>query len=127
MFNKTLAILGLMLGIAACSVNPATTADNVFITDTHAAAVTFRSLRVEGQRTVKGQIHLTGRNPVHFGHVDYAVLDANGKVREQGWVEHSSAIRLRHANWPSLFTINLKQPLADGERVQLVYHTGTHS
>jgi hypothetical protein len=57
---------------------------------------------------VKGQIHLTGRDPVHVGQVDYAVLDARGKVRESGSVEHSAAIRLRNAHRPSLFSINLK-------------------
>ena len=124
MFNKTFVALGLLLGMTACSVTPTTTADNVFITDTHAAAVAFRSLRVEEQnRVVKGQIHRIGRDPVHFGQVDYAVLNARGKVLEAGSVEHSAAIRLRNVHRPSLFSINLKQPLQAGDKVKLDYAT----
>ncbi|MEZ5451651.1 MAG: hypothetical protein R3E93_02355 [Thiothrix sp.] len=125
-----LAILTL-LGATACVATPHPSNDAMFITNTHAASVAFRSLRIEngtdGQPTVvKGQIHLTGRDPVYVGHVDYAVLEASGKVREQGWVEHTSAIRLRQAHRPSLFSINLQQPLAQGEKVQLTYHIGNH-
>lgn len=126
MFKRIFGVFAILLSTSACAATPVDTASNI-ITDTHAAAVAFRSLRVEGQNTVKGQVHRTGRDPVRFGHVDYAVLDAKGKVRESGWVEHSSAIRLRNAHRPSLFSIDLKQPLASGEWVRLTYHTDAHS
>lgn len=121
----------LLLAMTACAVTPGSGSGTTFVTDTSAAAVAFRSLRVEkgadGQPTVvKGQVHLTGREPVRFGHVDYAVADAQGKVRETGWVDHSAAIRLRNTHRPSLFSINLKQPLVQGEQVRLTYHTGSH-
>lgn len=121
-----------LLTQAACASNLDVASNTGFITDTSAASVAFRSLRVEngadGQPTVvKGQIHLTGHNPVRFGHVDYAVLDAQGRVREEGWVEHSGAIRLRQAHRPSRFSIELQQPLAQGEQVRLTYHTRSHS
>lgn len=122
MFKKIFLPLILMLGMTSCSIAPNTTADNVFITDTHAAAVVFRSLRVEEQNSlIKGQIHRLGRDPIHFGQVDYAVLDTSGKVRESGSVEHSAAIRLRSVRRPSLFNITLKQPLQAGEKVKLSY------
>lgn len=126
MFKPMFSAVLVAASLTACTTPATHTADNVFITDTHAAPVAFQSLRVEGQ-TVKGQIRLTGRNPVRFGHVDYAVLDASGKVREEGWAEHSSAIRLRNTHRPALFTIDLRQPLARGEQVRLTYHTGSHS
>ncbi len=126
-FTSTLTLLAL----TSCTSLSAAMTDTSFITDTHAASVAFRSLRVEsntsGQPTViKGQIHRTGHDPVRFGHVDYAVLDTQGKIRETGWVEHSSAIRLRNVHRPSLFSINLKQPLLQGENIKLSYHTGSH-
>ncbi|WML89658.1 hypothetical protein RCF98_11825 [Thiothrix lacustris] len=121
MLTNVFVAIALLLSASSCTVIPTDTAGNRFITDTHAASVAFRSLRVEGQSTIKGQIHRTGRNPVPFGHIGYAVLDASGKVREQGRVEHSAAIRLRNTHRPSLFSIELKQPLASGERVQLIY------
>lgn len=86
--------------------------------------VAFQAVRLEGQ-SVKGQIRLTGVQPVQ-GHVDYTVLDASGKPREQGTVEHTAATKLRHSNRPALFSINLQRPLAAGESVQLRYHTGLH-
>ncbi len=129
-----LIALALLPIMTACTTHPlvADNAETLFTTNTQAAAVAFRSLRVENdangaKTTIKGQIHRTGRNPVHFGHVDYTVLDANGKVRETGWVEHSAAIRLRNTHRPSLFSIGLKQPLVAGETVQLTYHTGSHA
>lgn len=115
----------LTAGISACAIAPNDNMTNRFVTDTHAAPVAFQALRVEGQ-TIKGQIRLTGREPVRFGHVDYAVLDVNGKPREQGWVEHSAAIRFRNTHRPALFSIDLKQPLAAGEKVMLTYHLDTH-
>lgn len=120
-----------LLTLTACTSLSAAMTDTTFIADTRAASVAFRSLRVEnnasGQSTViKGQIHRTGHGPVRFGHVDYTVLDAQGKIREKGWVEHSSAIRLRDAHRPSLFSIHLKQPLLQGEKIKLSYHTGSH-
>lgn len=116
----------MLLGVAACTTQPLThTAGSPFITDTQAAPIAFQSLRLEGQ-TVKGQIRRIGREPVHFGHVDYAVLDARGEVREQGWVEHTAAIRQRQPRQPSLFSIHLQQPLTDGETVRLSYHIGKH-
>ncbi len=130
---RSLIALTLLPLMTACTPHPlvADNAATLFITNTQGAAVAFRSLRVESnandaETTIKGQIHLTGRDPVHFGHVDYAVLDTNGTVREAGWVEHSSAIRLRNTHRPSLFSIRLKQPLAVGGKVQLTYHTGSH-
>lgn len=74
----------------------------------------------------KGQIHRTGREPVRFGHVDYAVLDVNGKPREQGWVEHSAAIRFRNTHRPALFSIDSKRPLVANEKILLTYHLGEH-
>lgn len=128
--GKLTSILPL-LALTACASLSAAVTDTAFTTDTSAASVAFRSLRVEnsnsGQPTViKGQIHRTGHDPVRSGHVDYAVLDAQGKVREEGWVEHSSAIRLRNVHRPSLFNIDLQQPLAQGDQVKLTYHTSSH-
>lgn len=41
--------------------------------------VTFRSVRLEhnaaGQHVIKGQLHRLARAPVHFGHLNYAVVD----------------------------------------------------
>ena len=133
MFKFSWLAVALVPIMTACTTNPlvAKSAETLFTTNTQAAAVAFRSMRFESgangaKTTIKGQVHLTGRDPVHFGHVDYAVLDTNGKVREAGWVEHSSAIRLRNTHRPSLFSIGLKQPLTVGEKVQLTYHTGSH-
>lgn len=133
MFKPGWLVAALLPIMTACTTNPmvADSTETLFTTDTQAAPVAFRALRAEtgangAQTQIKGQIHLTGREPVHFGHVDYAVLDTSGKVREAGWVEHSSAIRLRNTHRPSLFSIGLKQPLAAGEKVQLIYHTGNH-
>lgn len=123
---RSLLAAAILLGVSACSTPVAPTADGFFITDTSAAPVAFQSLRVEGQ-TVRGQIRRVGRDPVHFGHVDYAVLDASGKVREQGQVEHTAAIRQRQPRQPSLFSIPLQRPLAAGEKVRLAYHVGKHS
>lgn len=127
---NVLALLWL-LGASACATPPASGAGVTFATDANTAPVTFRSLRVEngadGQpNLIKGQIHLTRSEPVRFGHVDYTVLDAQGRPQENGWVEHSSAIRQRNAHRPSLFSIQLRQPLSAGERVRLTYHTGSH-
>lgn len=133
MFNYTnkLALAGL-LTVSACTSVPGNYNAENFITDTSHASVAFQSLRVEadasGQNTlVKGQIRRTGREPVHFGHVDYTVLNAQGAVREEGFTEHSAAIRLRDTYRPSLFNIHLKQPLQQGERIRLSYHTRSHS
>lgn len=119
--------------MTACTTNllVSDSTEALFTTDTRAASVAFRSLRIEtganGEKTqIKGQIHRTGREPVHFGHVDYAVLDASGKVREEGWVEHSSAIRLRSTHRPALFRIDLQQALKTGEKVKLTYHINRH-
>lgn len=122
---RSLMATAFLLGVTACATPVVKTADSLFITDTTAAPVAFQSLRLEGQ-TLKGQIRRVGRDPVHFGHVDYAVLDASGKVREQGQVEHTAAIRQRQPRQPSLFSIPLKQPLTATEKVKLTYHTGTH-
>ncbi|MBU0655643.1 MAG: hypothetical protein KJ914_11015 [Gammaproteobacteria bacterium] len=129
--TNILATLSL-LSVAACANTSGPAAGTAFVTDTSAASVAFRSLRVEsgssGQASlVKGQLHRTGHEPVRFGHVDYVVRDAQGNVREEGWVEHSAAIRLRHAHRPSLFSINLKQPVTQGDQIQLTYHTSSHS
>lgn len=126
MFKATLLAASVLLGVTACTTPVPHAADNTFMTDTQAAPVAFQSLRMEGQ-TVKGQIRRIGREPVHFGHVDYAVVDAGGTVREKGWVEHTAAIRQRQPRQPSLFSIHLQRPLAGGEKVRLSYHTGKHS
>ncbi|HRJ53186.1 MAG TPA: hypothetical protein PLE99_10480 [Candidatus Thiothrix moscowensis] len=126
MFKTTLLAASVLLGMTACATPVPDTANNTFITDTQSAPVAFQSLRMEGQM-VKGQIRRLGREPVHFGHVDYAVVDSQGNIKETGWVEHSGAIRLRHPRTPSLFSIPLKQPLKTGERVQLTYHRKHHS
>ncbi len=115
----------LAVSISACAIAPSNNTTTRFVTDTHAAPVAFQALRVEGQ-TIKGQIHLTGREPVRFGHVDYAVLDVNGKTREQGWVEHSAAIRFRNTHRPALFSIDLQRPLVTNEKILLTYHLGEH-
>lgn len=119
----------LLLGIASlngCANAPHLSATNVQIsTDSNNHPVAFQALRSEGQ-TVKGQIRLTGLQPVHFGHVDYRVVDAHGKVTAQGTVEHSAAIKLRNSHRPSLFSIYLPQPLASGDRVYLTYCSQTH-
>lgn len=123
----------LLLSVAACANTSGPAAGTTaFVTDTSAASVAFRSLRVEsgssGQASVvKGQLHRTSHEPVRFGHVDYVVRDAQGNVREEGWVEHSAAIRLRHAHRPSLFSINMKRPVTQGDQIQLTYHTSSHS
>ncbi|MEB4590632.1 hypothetical protein VSS37_06555 [Candidatus Thiothrix sp. Deng01] len=133
MYKPAANILALLwlLGASACATPPATGAGVTFATDASTAPVAFRSLRVEnsadGQpNLIKGQIHLTRSEPVRLGHVDYTVLDAQGHPQENGWVEHSSAIRLRNAHRPSLFSIQLRQPLTRGETVRLSYHIGQH-
>lgn len=128
MFRQSVAALMLVTGLSACVSLPESAGEGIFMTDTQAAPVAFEALRLEsGQTVIRGQVRLTGHEPVHFGHVDYAVLDRPGQVREQGWVEHSSAIRLRNTHRPALFTIRLQRAVGDGEKVRLTYHTGRHS
>lgn len=129
MYKRFLVTTSILLTLlSACTTHPGTPQpiDTTFITQANGISVAFRSLRMESGTTIKGQLHRTGHEPVRTGHVDYAIIDANGSIREQGWVEHSSAIRMRHTNRPSRFSISLKQPLANGEKVRLSYHQGNH-
>ncbi|OQX07435.1 MAG: hypothetical protein BWK73_28125 [Thiothrix lacustris] len=133
MFNHVnKLILGGLLAVSACTSVAGNYSKANFVTATGSnTSVAFESLRVEadkkgGNTLVKGQIRRIGREPIHFGYVDYAVLNAQGTVRESGFVGHSSAIRIRNIYRPSLFDIHLKQPLASGEKVRLSYQTGSH-
>lgn len=124
---RLLATSTLLVSLSACGATPVThDTAKLFITDTHAAPVVFRSLRVDGQ-TVKGQVRRFSSEPVHFGHIDYAVTNAQGVITEQGRVEHSGGIRARQQRNPSLFRIALQQPLQTGDKVHLTYHIGSHS
>jgi hypothetical protein len=88
-------------------------------------AVSFRSVRLEhdatGQHVIKGQLHRLARAPVHFGHLDYAVVDQQGKTLETGQASYTSAIRLRHVYRPSYFSIAPNVELNQGDTVQLCW------
>lgn len=101
------------------------TLDLPITTSNEANKVAFRSVRVEhdpaGRHIIKGQLRRLGRDPIHFGHLDYQIRDPQGKSVETGQDNYTSAIRLRHAHRPSYFTINPEAALNDGYSVQLTW------
>ena len=120
LFARSFASALLALSLVACTATPSVNTDSQFITDTAGASIAFQSLRVEGT-TVKGQIRSLSHEPIRNGHIEYAVISANGTVREQGQAEHGASLGLRHSKRNALFSIPLRAPLATGEKIKLTY------
>jgi hypothetical protein len=97
-------------------------------TEQNGNKVAFQSVRLEhdraGHNVIKGQLRRLVRDPVHFGHIDYTVTDAKGKVLETGQANYSSAIRLRHVQHPSYLTVAPKVALEAGSHVNLAWMPG---
>jgi hypothetical protein len=87
--------------------------------------VAFQSVRLEHDRTghhiIKGQLRRIGREPVHFGHIDYTVTDVKGKVLETGQTNYTSAIKLRHMQHPSYLTVAPKVALTSDSHINLAW------
>ena len=87
--------------------------------------VAFQSVRLEhdraGHDVIKGQLRRIGREPVHFGHINYTVTDDKGKVLETGQANYTSAIRLRHVQHPSYLTVAPKVALTSDSHINLVW------
>ncbi len=123
MKNKTFKAIAIMLLASLPLLASAHTLDLPITTTQTGNKVEFQSVRIEhdktGQHVIKGQLRRLARDPVHFGHLDYVVLDNAGKTLETGQVNYSPAIRLRHVNHPSYFTVSSKVGLESGSTVQL--------
>jgi hypothetical protein len=110
----------LATSLIACAETPSINSNSLFITDTAGASIAFQSLRIEGS-SVKGQIRRLSHEPIRSGHIEYAVISANGIIREQGQAEHGAGLGMRHSKRNALFSIPLHAPLATGEKIKLTY------
>ena len=125
--NKTLLAALLPLFVVGCAATPDKTALQAQgISVDGASTVAFRSVRVEGT-TLQGSLKRIGRNPVHFGHLDYTVTDASGKTLQSEQTDYSGAIKQRRSPNASLFSIPLKQAWQPGvNRASIVWHDQPH-
>lgn len=87
--------------------------------------VAFQNVRLEhdraGHHIIKGQLRRIGREPVHFGHIDYTVTDGKGKVLETGQTNYTSAIKLRRMQHPSYLTVTPTVALASDSHIILTW------
>ena len=120
LFTRSFASALLAISLVACAATPSVSTNSLFITDNAGASIAFQSLRLEGA-TVNGQIRRLSHEPIRGGHIEYAVIDANGVIREQGQAEHGASLGLRHSKRNALFSIPLHAPLATGEKIKLIY------
>ena len=125
--NKTLLAALLPLFVVGCAATPDKTALQAQgISVDGASTVAFRNVRVEGT-TLKGSLKRIGRNPVHFGHLDYTVTDTSGKVLQSGQTDYSGAIKQRRSPNASHFRIPLQQPWQVGiHHAAIVWHNQSH-
>ncbi|MBO0611363.1 hypothetical protein [Thiothrix fructosivorans] len=125
--NKTLLAALLPLFVVGCAATPDKTALQAQgISTDGASKVAFRNVRVEGT-TLKGSLKRIGRNPVHFGHLDYTVTDTSGKALQSGQTDYSGAIKQRRSPNASRFSIPLKQAWQPGlHHATLVWDDKTH-
>ena len=125
--NKTLLAALLPLFVVGCAATPDKTALQAQgISVDGASTVAFRNVRVEGT-TLQGSLKRIGRNPVHFGHLDYTVTDTSGKVLQSGQTDYSGAIKQRRSPNASHFRIPLQQPWQVGiHHAAIVWHNQSH-
>ncbi|OQX01246.1 MAG: hypothetical protein BWK73_46745 [Thiothrix lacustris] len=130
MKNILLAVM-LPLLVVACTTTPEKTALQQGISTKGAAKVAFHNVRIttnpNGTNQLQGNLQRIGRDPVHFGHLDYAVTDLNGKMLEAGQANYSGAIKRRQPRTPSRFSIPLKQAWQpEQHRATVVWANDTH-
>jgi len=123
------AVLSLSMGVAVAAENNAQQIQG--IQTNGASKVAFQNLRIEtspdGTSFMRGSLRRIGRNPVHFGHLDYTITDNNGKVLDAGKADYSGAIKQRHSHGLSYFSIPLKQRWQSGlHRASIVWHNKSH-
>ena len=123
------AVLSLSMGVAVAAEDNAQQVQG--IQTNGASKVTFHNLRIEktsdGTVALRGSLRRSGRNLVHFGHLDYTITDSNGKVLDTGKTDYSGAIKQRHPHGSSYFSIPLKQPWQSGShRASIVWHNKPH-
>ncbi len=92
-----------------------------------ASTVAFHDLRIENTNALCGNLTRLGRNPVHFGHVDYTITDHNGKVVQSGQTDYSGAIKQRRSANVSRFAIPLQQTWQAGQHATLTWHDQPHT
>lgn len=97
-----------------------------------ASKVVFHDLRVEtaanGSGFLRGNLTRLGHDPVYFGHLDYTILDPNGKTLQSGQADYSGAIKQRLPRRPSVFAIPVQQAWQSNMyRATLVWHNKPHS
>lgn len=125
--NKKLLAALLPLFVVGCAATPEKTAlQTQSISTDGASKVAFHNVRVEGA-TLQGSLKRIGRNPLHFGHLDYTVTDTSGKVLQTGQTDYSGAIKQRRSPNASRFSIPLKQAWQPGlHRATLVWDDKAH-
>lgn len=130
MKNLLLAVMLPLLAVA-CTTTPEKNALQQGISTNGAATVAFQNVRIttnpNGTNQLQGSLQRIGRDPVHFGHLDYAVTDLNGKVFEAGQASYTGAIKQRLPRTPSRFSIPLKQTWQPAQhRATVVWANDTH-
>ncbi|MDQ5768623.1 hypothetical protein [Thiothrix subterranea] len=130
--NKKLLAALLPLLVVGCAATPEKTALQAQgISTDGASTVAFQNVHLEntasGTSQICGNLERIGRDPVRFGHLDYTVTDASGKVLESGKANYSGAIKQRQPRTASRFTIPLKQAWQLGlHHATLVWDDKTH-
>ena len=130
--NKKLLAALLPLLVVGCAATPErTTLQAQGISTDGASKVMFENVRIEvapnGISQIRGSLHRIGYKALNFGHLDYTVTDASGKVLESGKANYSGAIKQRLPRTASRFTIPLKQAWQPGlHHATLVWDDKTH-
>ena len=113
-----------LVGCANVAEKPTIT-PTVFTTN-GASKVAFHDLSIENAMVLRGNLTRLGRDPVHFGHVDYTITDGNGTVIQTGQTDYSGAIKQRRSANVSRFAIPLQQPWQAGQHATLTWHNQAH-
>ena len=114
-----------LVGCANVAEKPTIT-PTAFTTD-GASKVVFHDLRIENTNAVCGNLTRLGRDPVHFGHVDYTITDGNGTVIQAGQTDYSGAIKQRRSANVSRFAIPLQQAWQAEQHATLTWHDQPHT
>jgi len=78
---------------------------------------------IDNQNLLTGEIKRARYNSqVVGGHIDYALVDAQNNILDQGAVQYSPSLSLRKWKYGSSFSIALPAHLPENTKIKITYH-----
>ena len=126
MNNKSF-LAALLMGCLAASYAAAENTTIQTHTSNNAQFEQVNSEQHKGNTRVSGKLTRTRYNSsVAPGHIDYQLVNAQGKILTQGIADYTPALSLRHWKHGSDFEFTLPGQLPAQSVIKLAYHQGNH-